>query len=198
MVRSFLIITVFYELTQIIINNSDILLVKHYFQAYEAGLYASLALIGRVVYFIAWMFVMMLLPTVVQLKKEGKSTYFVLLRYVSYILSIAILIIITCFLFPREVISILFGNDYLSIAPLLWKYATATGVFAISNIFAYYYLSIDKYIPVVLSGVFGMLQVVLIVGFHKSLEQVVHVQILAMLLLLILQLTFFFIDQRKS
>ena len=57
----FILITAFYELTQIIINNSDILLVKHYFDAYEAGLYASLALIGRMVYFVAWMFVMILL-----------------------------------------------------------------------------------------------------------------------------------------
>ncbi|MBT8375927.1 MAG: oligosaccharide flippase family protein, partial [Bacteroidia bacterium] len=73
-IKSFFILTAFYELTQIIINNSDILLVKHYFDSYEAGLYASLALIGRIVYFIAWMFVMLLLPTVVQLKKEGKET----------------------------------------------------------------------------------------------------------------------------
>ena len=73
-IKKFFVITAFYELTQIIINNSDILLVKHYFDAYQAGLYASLALIGRVVYFMAWMFVMLLLPTVVQLKKQGKST----------------------------------------------------------------------------------------------------------------------------
>ena len=54
-------LTACYELTQIIINNSDILLVKHYFDMLDAGLYASLALIGRVVYFVAWMFVMLLL-----------------------------------------------------------------------------------------------------------------------------------------
>jgi len=88
-VQRFFIITAFYELTQIIINNSDILLVKHYFDSYDAGLYASLALIGRVVYFIAWMFVMLLLPTVVQLKKEGKSTLPILLKYVGYIAVIA-------------------------------------------------------------------------------------------------------------
>ncbi len=198
MVRNFFIITALYEFTQIIINNSDILLVKHYFEAHEAGLYASLALIGRVVYFIAWMFVMMLLPTVVQLKKEGKPTHLVLLKYVGYISFISILIIFSCFLFPKEVILILFGNDYLSIAPLLWKYALATSIFAVSNIFAYYYLSLDRYLPVVLSGLFGMLQIILILGFHKSLEQVVFVQIIAMLLLLIVQLSFFLLHEGKT
>lgn len=198
MVRKFFIITAFYELTQIIINNSDILLVKHYFNGYEAGLYASLALIGRVVYFVAWMFVMLLLPAVVQLKKEGKSTLPILLKYVSYIAGIAIAIVVVCAVFPDLIIQILFGNGYLEIAPLLWKYALATGVFAISNIFAYYYLSLDKYIPVVLSGIFGMLQIVLVVLFHTSLEQVVHVQIIAMIILLFVQLIFFFSSNLKE
>ncbi len=199
LVKNFFIITAFYELTQIIINNSDILLVKHYFESYEAGLYASLALIGRVVYFIAWMFVMLLLPTVVQLKKEGKDTLPILLKYVVYIAVIASTIVVSCFFFPEEIIKILFGSEYLSISNLLWKYASATGIFAISNIFAYYYLSLDKYVPVVLSGIFGMLQIVLVILFHESLEQVVHVQIIAMVLLLFVQLSFFFFkDSVKS
>ncbi|MCD8410073.1 sugar isomerase [Tenacibaculum finnmarkense] len=197
MVRNFFIITAFYELTQIIINNSDILLVKHYFEPYDAGLYASLALIGRVVYFIAWMFVMLLLPTVVQLKKEGKPTVPILLKYVGYIFVISSSIIMACYFFSEQIIAILFGDEYIEITPLLWKYAVATGIFAISNIFAYYYLSLDKYIPVVISGLFGMLQIGLIMLFHKSLEQVVHVQILAMVLLLLMQLSFFFLNDKK-
>lgn len=196
-IKSFFIITAFYELTQIIINNSDILLVKHYFESYEAGLYASLALIGRIVYFIAWMFVMLLLPTVVQLKKEGKETAPTLFKYVGYIAAISISIIVVCVSFPETIITLLFGDSYTAMAPLLWKYAIATSMFAISNIFAYYYLSLDKYIPVVISGVFGMLQMALVIFYHDSLEQVVHMQIIAMLLLLGIQLTFFKYDQIK-
>jgi len=198
MVRNFFIITAFYELTLIIINNSDILLIKHYFESYEAGLYASLALIGRVVYFIAWMFVMLLLPTVVQLKKEGVSTRPVLFKYVIYIAVIAVSIVLGCYLFPNHIINILFGNDYIEVGSLLWKYAFATGVFAVSNIFAYYYLSLDKYVPVIFSGVFGLLQIALVVQFHTSLEQVVHVQIFAMILLLLMQIAFFVFDENSS
>ncbi|WP_055434828.1 oligosaccharide flippase family protein [Lacinutrix algicola] len=197
-VKSFFIITAFYELTQIIINNSDILLVKHYFDAYDAGLYASLALIGRIVYFVAWMFVMLLLPTVVQLKKEGKPTTPILFKYVGYIAAIAIAIVIGCALFPETAITLLFGDSYLEMAPLLWKYALATGLFAISNIFAYYYLSLDKFIPVVISGTFGMLQMVLVIFFHDSLEQVVHMQIIAMVLLLVMQLSFFIFNMKND
>ncbi|MAX71400.1 MAG: sugar isomerase [Flavobacteriaceae bacterium] len=190
-IKRFFLLTAFYELTQIIINNSDILLVKHYFESYEAGLYASLALIGRIVYFIAWMFVMLLLPAVVELKKEGKETASVLFKYVGYIAIISAIIVIGCVLFPELIITILFGEAYIDMAPLLWQYAIATSMFALSNIFAYYYLSLDKYVPVIISGVFGMLQVVLVVFYHNSLTEVVHMQIVAMALLLIIQLVFF-------
>jgi len=195
-IKNFFLLTAFYELTQIIINNSDILLVKHYFESYEAGLYASLALIGRIVYFIAWMFVMLLLPAVVELKKEGKETASVLFKYVGYIAVISIIIVVTCLCIPEIIINILFGEDYIAMAPLLWKYAIATSMFAISNIFAYYYLSLDKYVPVIISGVFGMLQMVLVIFYHDSLEQVVRMQIVAMTLLLIIQIGFFIFDSK--
>jgi O-antigen/teichoic acid export membrane protein len=197
-VRNFFIITAFYELTQIIINNSDILLVKHYFESYDAGLYASLALIGRMVYFIAWMFVMLLLPTVIQLKKEGKATAPILFKYVGYITGIASVIVLACALFPETAITLLFGDSYLAMAPLLWKYALATGVFAVSNIFAYYYLSLDRYVPVIFSGLFGMLQMGLVVFFHESLGQVVHMQIAAMFLLLVFQVAYFIYDSKSK
>lgn len=195
---NFIAITAFYELTQIIINNSDILLVKHYFDSYDAGLYASLALIGRLVYFVAWMFVMILLPTVVQKKKNGENTLPVLFKYVGFVSLLAVSIVTVTFFFPEFIINIMFGEAYTSISPLLWKYAMATSLFAISNVFVYYFLSIDKYMPVALSGVFGLGQVGLIVFFHNSLNQVVIVQIIIMTMLLFIQLAYFFYQHKKK
>lgn len=197
-VKSFFVITAFYEFTQIIINNSDLLLVKHYFDSYEAGLYASLALMGRIVYFITWMFVMLLLPAVVQLKKEGKETAPVLFKYVTYIALIVTVLVFLCILFPTKIVTLLFGENYISMASLLWKYAFATGLFALSNIFAYYYLSLDQYKPVFIAAFFGMLQVVLVVFYHNSLSQVVNMQIAAMFLLVLVQISYFIFDLKKT
>ncbi|WP_378178670.1 sugar isomerase [Aquimarina sp. SS2-1] len=191
-ISKFFVLTAFYELTQIIINNSDILMVKHYFEEYDAGLYASLALIGRVVYFVTWMFVMLLLPAVIEKKKLGEATTPILIKYVGYVVGLATAVVLGCYLFPELAINILFGNDYLSIAPLLWKYAIATSLFAVSNIFAYYFLSLDQYIPVIISGLLGVSQIVLITFFHSSLLEVVIVQIIAMAILLSVQLIYFF------
>ncbi len=190
-VARFILLTAGYELTQIIINNSDVLMVKHYFDAMEAGLYASLALIGRVVYFAAWMFVMLLLPQVVQKHKDGIATAPILYKYVFYVALLSLAIVGTCYLFPELIINLLFGDAYTAMASLLWQYALATSLFAISNIFAYYFLSLDHYVPVILSGVLGLSQIFLVVWFHSSLHMVVQVQIIAMVALLVAQLLYF-------
>ena len=44
--------------------------------------------------------------------------------------------------FPNFVVFVMFGNDYIEIAPLLWKYALATAFFVISNIFSYYFFKL--------------------------------------------------------
>ncbi|MEX0272898.1 MAG: oligosaccharide flippase family protein [Flavobacteriaceae bacterium] len=190
-VKHFFLITAGYELTQIIINNSDILLVKHFFGAMDAGLYASLALIGRVVYFVAWMFVMLLLPSVVQRKKDGQDTAPILFKYVTYIAMLSAAIVLGCVLFPETIITLMFGEAYISMAGLLWQYALATSLFAIANIFTYYFLSLDRYFPVILSGVLGLSQIALVALFHSSLKMVVQVQIMAMAALLLSQILYF-------
>jgi O-antigen/teichoic acid export membrane protein len=195
---TFFALTAFYELTQIIINNSDVILVKHFFDNQQAGFYASLALIGRVVYFVTWIFVMLLLPKVIQLKKEGKDTQPILMKYVSIITLFSAAIVLGTYIMPETVVYLMFGDDYLSIAPLLWKYALATAIFAVANVFSYYFLSISNYVPVVISALLGFTQIILIVLFHDSLEQVVHMQIVAMLILLVFQLVYFFYQNKKS
>jgi O-antigen/teichoic acid export membrane protein len=190
-ILSFLIISASYEGTLIICNNSDILLVKHFFEAYDAGLYASLALIGRVVYFITWMFVMLLLPKVIQYRKEGLNTIPILSKYLFYITLLCIAIVSFTFIFPDFAVRILFGEGFLEISPLLGWYALATGLFAISNVFAYYFLSLDHYRPILFAAVMGIVQIILILFFHNNLFEVVLMQITAMGVLLALQVGYF-------
>src|SRR5215469_7895688 len=47
---------------QVVINNLDIVLVKHFFDASQAGVYAAIALVGRVVYMLSWSVVSSMFP----------------------------------------------------------------------------------------------------------------------------------------
>ena len=196
--KKFVIVTAFYELTQILINNGDILLVKHFFDSHAAGLYSSMALIGRGVYFVAWMFVMLLLPQVVKRHKDGKDTKKIFFKYLGMIGILVTGVVLINVLFPKLIIQILFGNAYTEVSHMLWKYALASALFALANVFVYYFLSLDKYLPVVVSGVFGVLQLVVIILQHATLEMVVEAQIYVMLCLLCLQAGYFLYQNKVS
>jgi O-antigen/teichoic acid export membrane protein len=179
--------TLVYELSQVLINNTDILLVKHYFSAEEAGLYAALAMIGRVVFFIAWMFAMILLPHVIAAEKAGKDSKVLLWKYVGYTSVLGATITGASYLMPDLIVQILFGSAYMEIAPLLWLYALATSLFAVANMFAYYFLSRSTYGPIYLTFIVGFLQVIGLIAFHETLYQVVILQVVLMAMLLVAQ-----------
>lgn len=190
----FLLIILIYECSQILINNSDTLLVKHYFSPADAGLYAAMALIGRIVYFSTWTVVTLLFPIVIRLEKEGKPHLVYFSGSLLLVSAMAAVIILICYLFPVQAISLLFGQDYIPVAPLLWKYALATGLFACANVFVYYNLSLERYLPVWGSLVAGVLQVILICFIHNSFSQIIYIQVGLMtgviVLLLLLQIYF--------
>lgn len=192
LILKFIIITALYECTQIIINNSDILIVKHYFDNIEAGLYASLALIGRVVYFFTWMLIMVLLPKVIEAKKRGENSKKILKPYLKFITLLTTVLVTFCYLFPEEIITIFFGKAFIEMSPLLYKYALATSLFALANLFVYYFLSLSNYIPVAIAMLFGIAQVFFLMLFHKTITQVVEIQISLMFVLLVVMLVWYF------
>jgi len=194
----FFFIVLIYECSQILINNTDTILVKHFFSPTDAGLYAALALIGRIVYFGTWTVVTMLFPLVIILEKEGKDHTKYFLGGLCVVGVIAGAIVIVCFLMPEVMVNILFGKKYIPIAPLLWPYALATSLFALVNVFVYYNMSLDRRLPVWLTFVGGILQILLIYTFHHTFEQVIRIQIYLMSgLLLVLIFYQFFVKNKQ-
>ena len=185
-IKHFVLIIGCYELSQIMINNSDIMLVKHYFDNTESGIYAALALIGRVVFFATWTIVTLLFPKVIQLEKRGEKHSHLFWGALCIVAAIGVAIITVCALWGNLILQILFGEAYILGYPLLWKYACATTLFACANVFAYYYMSLNKYLPVAFSIVAGLSQIVMITIFHTTLEQVIIVQIWIMAFLFLI------------
>ena len=133
---------------QVLINNSDVLIVKHFFAAAPAGRYAALALIGRIIFFATWSIGTTMFPIVAQRQHRGQRHRQVL--WISFgVVGLASLLILGATLIaPRAIVRILFGPAYLatsgaetSIASLLWLYALATSLYALANVVITYRLS---------------------------------------------------------
>ncbi len=166
-----------YEFAQILINYSDLLLVKHHFSADVAGLYSSLSIIGKVVYFATWSIVLVMIPKVIEKEKKGedhRALFNISLLIVAFS---GLGIVLTCFFFGNSIIGLIMGTQYLAAAPLLWKYALSTCLFSLANIFCYYYMSLDKFSPMYIALGFGLAQITLLQFFHASIAQVIYIQI---------------------
>jgi O-antigen/teichoic acid export membrane protein len=187
---SFLLMVATYEVSQILISYSDIILVKHFFPAQEAGLYAALSLVGKVVYFATWSLVTVLFPKVVQLEKQGLPHKHLFIKSLLAVLGLGLGISLACYGFGEKLVYLLFGEAFGSISHLLGYYALATTLFAGANVFVYYYLSLNHYLPVFSSITAGLLQVVLIWVFHQTLLQIILVQIVLMSSLFTLMVLF--------
>ena len=179
-VVAFLFVMGAYEGCQLLISHSDVILVKHYFDAETAGLYTALALIGRVVFFATWSVVTLLFPKVAQRERSGLPHTGLFNRSLAAVAGLGGSIVVACYGWSDWVVYALFGPEFASVGPLLWRYALATLLFACANVFAYYYLSLGRYLPAVLTGVAGLLQVLLVVALHESIQQLLYVQIAVM------------------
>jgi len=177
------------QLGQILINNSDVILVKRYFETSDAGQYAALALIGRIVFFATWSVVTTMFPIVAQKQKMGEPHTHLLWISLGIVLGVSAPVVLLTFAAPEFVVRILFGEKYLGVAPLLWLYALATSLYAMANVVINYRLSLGMGRETGFAVAAGIAQVVGIILFHRTLAQVVFVQ-LAVMAALFLSLVF--------
>ncbi len=186
----FLVIIAFYELSQIVINNSDVILVQHYFPGVEAGLYASMALLGRAVFFATWTVVTILFPKVIEKEKNGEPHQGLFWTALVIVAVVGLIMVVAAFWLGEEIMFYAFGAAYNEIAQYLWIYTLLTSLFACANVFVYYNMSLEKYIPVFISIVFGLLQVVLMMVYNESIVQILYVQLATMGTMLIAMCTY--------
>lgn len=173
---------------QVIINNVDILLVKHFFAADAAGLYAAVALVGRVVYFFSWSVISAMFPISAQAKAQEENSS-VLAIPLLLVLGISVIFAFGLGAFPDPILRAIFGSNFQTAAhgldSLLMFYAASTGAYSLAVVLMAYEMSRklanSGWIQLAFSGaiVFG------ISVFHSNLKQVVLVQLVLMVVLFI-------------
>ena len=176
---------------QTVINNFDIVLVKHFFPPAEAGFYAAIALVGRLVNMCAWSVVNTMFPVSAGAGKneeqEGSPVLFTSLLLVFLILAV---LIFGLWLVPSFLWKTLFGahfalGNYGALAPLLILYAITTGIYSLSSVIITYEMSRKiantSWLQLAFSGALALGIYLL----HQTLHQVIVIQLVLMVILLV-------------
>jgi len=176
---------------QVVINNFDIVLVKHFFPSDEAGLYAAISLVGRLVNMCAWSVVNTMFPVSAGVRSDDKDAKPVLLNSLFLVLLILSSLILGLSLVPSFLWRTLFGahfglSHFGGLASLLILYAVTTGIYSLSSVIITYEMSRKiantSWVQLAFSGC-------LVLGiclFHQTLHQVIVVQLILVLILLIM------------
>lgn len=174
-----------FSVGQVIINNVDILLVKLFFDPRQAGLYAAVALVGRLLYFASWQIVSAMFPISASAKPHEKVSK-VLVTPLVMVASITLVFGLTLWFAPHFIITMVFGQEFLQASSLFGLYAVATGLYALSVVLMTYEMSRRIANTGWLQLAFSGVMILMIAIFHDTLRQVIVVQIVLMTMLLII------------
>ena len=171
---------------------TDILLVKHFFPPAQAGIYAGLSLVGRVIFFFSAPISTVMFPLIVQkhAKEENYKNIFKIALFLVFLSSMALTIFY--FLFPEFVIKFFIKREeYLIISPLLGLFSLFITAYSLLSIMTNFYLSIKKtkiYIPITLAAIF---QAILIFYLHQNFLQIIIISLSITILLLVSLLLYY-------
>jgi hypothetical protein len=175
---------------QVIINNLDIVLVKHFFDATQAGVYAAIALIGRVVYMLVWSVVSSMFPFSAGVRSEERDGRAVLTTALLLAGGISGLFLLAAWLMPPALWHILLGSGFPAegrnfYSSLLVLYALTTSIYALSVVLMTYEISRKIGNVSWLQLGFSVAIIIGIYLFHDTLRSVIVVQLALMLILLL-------------
>lgn len=174
------------------IMSVDLVLVKHFFSSFDAGIYAAVATLGKIILFASAPVATVMFPLVTRrfAKKENYVGMFLL--SIGLTVLVVVGVIFLYYLFPYFVMSLLYGDKYFSGVDLLVPYAIYTGLISLSGLFINLFLSVNHNKIVILPLFGAVLQLIGINLFHQTISQVVWVSI-AVAALLFISLSVYFL-----
>jgi O-antigen/teichoic acid export membrane protein len=195
-VFSYSIPVLFATLTLNSMFSTDVILVKHFFNSHDAGIYASLSTLGKIIFYGTGPVSAVMFPMISKRhsQKQGLGKVF----FLSFFLTLAISswISFLYFLFPDYAIKILFGDKYIEGASNLFYFGVFMSLFAISSLIFNFFLSIEKTKVVYISLAVSMMQIIGIVVWHGSIISVISVSIVSCFIFLIALLTYYYYYSR--
>lgn len=169
---------------QALITNSDFLLVKTYFDPTTSGLYAAISVLGRIAYFGAMPITIILIPLIARRQALNQPTQQILWLLIGGGLALCGGLIIATLLFGNLIVSVLYGSAYSSATAYLASYTLAASLYVITNLCITYRVALGRGDEAWMPLLGGIAQVVGIILFHGSLDQVILVQIVLMAMLM--------------
>lgn len=165
----------------------DVILVKHYFNPLYAGLYSSLAVIGRIIFYAASPVAIVMLPICAERYMKGMNYMKPFTMSILISSTISGLILTIFILFPDFLVSLLMGDKYIAIADYLPIYGVYMFSYTLLGILTWFFIAISKFLISSSAIVAPLLQVILIFFFHNDIKTVILISCISIGIVILFQ-----------
>jgi O-antigen/teichoic acid export membrane protein len=167
-----------------VLSNVDIVLAKVFLSPHDAGEYAALSTIGKIILFLPAAIAVVMVPSAAKARLDDGSSARVL-RISAFFVGLTVtLAAIPAIAAPHLIITVMFGHKYLGAASGVLPMVAAGAGLAMTYLLVVYSVAIHDQRWVVLLVGAVMLQFAGIAAFHDSPAQVATVQAIVALLVL--------------
>lgn len=158
-----------------ILINTDMILVKHFFNPVEAGIYSVAIQFGNIVFFFPLSVTFVMFPKITKLFILKKDTSKVFLKYLILVLFMCLPITSLYYIAPNFMINLFFGKQYSNSANLIFFYGIAMTLYSLVFVFINYFLSINYKRISIIVLFFALVQFISIWLIHNSLIRILQI-----------------------
>ena len=163
--------------------STDIILARYYLAPHLAGIYASVSVLGKMIFFTGGSVLLVIYPLLVKFKKNParmRETFW--LGFFSLSL-ICVLGIIAFRFFPNFIVSLLYGQRYQEAGLFLPSFSIFVSLLVVFNLLIYLFLALEKRMAVWLAGSAAFCQAILIIFRHDNIRVIIDNSIISLFLL---------------
>ena len=162
-----------------VLASIDVLFAKHYLAPAQAGLYGIVALVGRIIFFLAAFVPVIAIPRVASQAAQGKPSQHIILLSVGITAAIAATSLALIKLDPPLLVTVLAGGAYPDAATYVVRYGVAATFLALANVTAGCQLAGHRFSFLAPLAAIVVLDALALAHWHDSIGQLITVTIAA-------------------
>jgi O-antigen/teichoic acid export membrane protein len=159
------------------IYSTDIILVRHFFSASDAGLYAALAILGKIIFYASASIALVLFPVLSEQAAKGHASNKLIVSAVGIVTLASFGLALLYFIFPDFIVSMLFGSAYRGAGVLLGLFGLFIAFYSVGYVISTMCLAIGRTGIWIVPTLCAVAQIVAITIFHGSIYAVIWINV---------------------
>lgn len=164
-----------------LLQNSNILAVKHFFSSYQTGIYVSALNISMIIIFLSTALTSSQFPKVSSLHSSNLPSFHILKESLVYMIVFSFIFIFSCTFLKEYLVLFLFGNEYVEASRLLPILSVTMSIFAVSTLLLSYLMALKEFIFIKKLLLISIIYIFTLFVVHSSINTIINITLITFL-----------------